>query len=192
MNRFPRWAAAAALAAACAWAPKASAAIPDNSGTIELFAGWYNPEENVPSQDLADWTYGVRGGINFTPHFLFQGGVQRFTTDYDTLVGTVDIEQWMADLSFGWLVNPDNKATFLVYGGPGYAWTNTDFPTIKDADDNSFSAHVGVGGIIQIGKSFYLRPDARYRWIDGDNHNDDRGDWEATFGFGWLLGGATK
>ena len=190
MIRFPRWAVGAALIATSSLlAPAASAAIADNSGTIEVFAGWYMPEDNVAGQNLDDWTGGIRGGVNFTPHFLFQGGVQVFQTDYATIPGDVNIDQWMADLSFGWMATPDKRATFLIYGGPGYVWTNFDFPTVKDMNDDNWSAHVGIGGILQAGKRFYIRPDVRFRWIDGNGAgNDSRNDWEGTVGFGWLLG----
>lgn len=191
MIRFPRWAVGAALLATSSLvAPTASAAIADNSGTIEVFAGWYMPEDEIAGQNLDDWTGGIRGGVNFTPHFLFQAGVQVFQTDYATIPGNVNIDQWMVDVSFGWIATPERRATFLVYGGPGYTWTNFDFPTVKDVDDNEWSAHVGIGGILQAGQRFYIRPDARYRWIDGSDGagDDSRGDWEATVGFGWLLG----
>ena len=150
--------------------------------------GWYSPDEDVPGQDLDDLTWGLRGGFDFTKHFRMQLGAQNFSTDYDTVPGQVDIDQWMLDLSMGWNVNPDSKAVFTVYGGPGWASTDVDFPVLKDTSDSSLTAHVGLGLRVQIANRFYIRPDARWRWIDGDDKSDDRNDWEATLGFGWTLG----
>ena len=189
MSMTARLASALALAAlALAAAPAARAAVTADTGNIEVFVGWYSPEEDVAGENLDDATYGMRGGFNFTRHFMMQIGAQMFSTDYPTIAGDVEIDQWMADVSFGWYANPDSRAVFLVYGGPGWSSTDMDFPVLKDDSDSSLSAHVGIAGVIGIGNRFYLRPDARYRWIDGDDGGDDRGDWEATLGFGWTLG----
>ena len=189
MSLIARSASALALAAlAFAWSPAAQAAITEKTGNLEVFVGWYTPEDDIPDESLDDVTYGMRGGFNFTKHFMLQFGAQMFSTDYSTPAGDVDVDQWMFDTSFGWYVNPDSRAVFLVYGGPGWSNTDMDFPVVKDESDSSLSAHVGIGGVISFGHRFYLRPDARYRWIDGDDNSDSRGDWEATLGFGWALG----
>lgn len=188
MKQISRWAAGAALAVTAMFAPAAQAAITEDTGNIEIFAGWYAPEEDIPGENLDDLTYGLRGGYNFTSHFMLQFGLQRFDTDYRVVGGTVDIDQWMFDVSFGWMVNPEDRGVFMLYGGPGWANTDIDVPVGKDFDDSSLSLHLGVAGLLEITPRFYMRPDGRYRWIDGDSNNDDRGDWEVTLGFGWALG----
>lgn len=188
MKRISHWVAAASLAVAATLAPAAHAVVTEDTGNIEVFVGWYVPEEDVTGESLDDLTWGIRGGYNFTSHFMMQFGGQVFTTDYETIAGDVDIDQLMFDASFGWLANPEDRGVFVLYGGPGWVDTEMDPPVGKSVSDSSLSAHVGIGGIIQVKNRFYMRPDARYRWIDGDDSDDDRGDWEVTLGFGWALG----
>lgn len=196
MRRIVRWSSALALAAVAALGPAApaSAEVKADTGNIEVFLGWYVPEDDLHGENLDDVTYGVRGGFSFTKSFMLQFGLQSFSTDVDAALSDVDIDQVMFDVSLGWVVNPEDKAVFMLYGGPG--WSETDYdlvvPGLKDESDSSLSAHVGVAGLIQIGNRFYLRPDGRFRWIDGDHVSGDRNDWEITLGFGWALGDVSK
>ncbi len=189
MKLTSRWFAGIALAGlATLYTPSAQAAVSADTGSLEIFAGWYSPDADVPGESLDDVTYGMRGGYNFTKHFMLQFGGQYFNTDYKTIPGTVDIDIWMFDISMGWMVNPDSRGVFHLYGGPGWSSVDVSIPAAKDESESGLSVHVGVGVQIAATDRFYIRPDARYRWVDGDEGSDDRNDWEATLGFGWYLG----
>ncbi len=197
MNAFARWAAPAALAlvAFALVSSPARAAVPERSGDLEVAIGWYWPENQSGADVNDDFTYGIRGGYNVTKHFAVQGGIQGFDSGINNTYPTADttFDIVMVDVSFAWLANPDAKAVFELYAGPGYAWQTVNPPgTGNTIDENVFTGHVGVGAQIGITKSFYIRPDARYRWFDGSDstgHVDSHGDLEATISFGWYLGG---
>jgi hypothetical protein len=204
MRALSRWIIPAGLAlAAAAVAPAASAAVADNTGEIELHAGWYFPDENI-DESHDELVYGVRFGYNLAEHFGMQLDLSHFETDFDVPApgfpglpaGDYDYDQFMADLSFEWQINPDDRAVFQVYGGPGYAWTDVDGPGSFKADGDDFwSLHAGAGVQIGITDRFYVRPDVRARWFDtdGDDNNafrdDTSVDWQGTVAIGWYLGG---
>jgi hypothetical protein len=128
-------------------------------------------------------------------HLVSNGTVRNFSERPAVAAKNgMGLDAFLADLSFEWLVNPDDRAVFQVYGGPGYGWVNFDPPTGKDDDDNVLTLHFGVGAKISITDEFYIRPDARIRWFDADEDpaggpDDSHTDLEATIGFGWYLGG---
>jgi OOP family OmpA-OmpF porin len=177
-------------------APGARAEVSAKTGDIEIFTGWYWPEGGSGSDPSDAVTYGIRGGYNFTSHFGMQGSVQGINTDLDnpTPLADTDIESVFTDLSFEWLVNPDDRAVFEVFGGPGYSWTSIDPPVGKTDDDNVFTMHFGIGAKITAANNFYIRPDARVRWFSDDENgagtsDDGHTDWEISLGIGWYLGG---
>ena len=199
MSRFTRWAASVALAlsAVLVAAPAARAEVSADSGNVEVFVGWLWPED-VDGPDVDDdWTYGIRGGYNFTKHFGLEVGVQGFNSDIDMPApfNDFDADGIFADLTFVWMVNPDDRAVFQVFGGPGFGWWSYDdnVSATKDDDDDTWTAHFGVGGKISCTKRFYLRPEARVRWFDDDEDpsgadGDGHTDLETSIGFGWYLG----
>src|SRR5688572_14153413 len=132
--RFIRWA-PMALALAVLFAPKANAEITEDSGKFEIFTGWYFPDEMGSSGDnWDDPTFGLRGGYNFTQHFGIGFGVQEFMTDQDFGPDNLDVEYWLVDVSFAWFVNPEDKAVFTLFGGPGYASRDWDFKVASAFD----------------------------------------------------------
>jgi hypothetical protein len=170
----------------------AEAAIADDSGEVEVFVGWLWPDEEDNSDDdeLDDVTGGVRLGYNWTPRFGIQGSVQGWQADGGS--SDADLEAWFIDLAAVWNVNPDNRATVIIYGGPG--WSTWDLEDEDSRlDDDHFTVHVGVGCRAQVTPRFYVRPNAQAHWIKVDNDKDDDDDednltWELTVGFGWVLG----
>jgi hypothetical protein len=196
--RFIRWA-PAALALAVLFAPKAKAEITEDSGKFEIFTGWYFPDSATTNnnENWDDWTAGLRGGYNFTQHFGMDFGVQGYRTSQDVGADNLDIEYWLVDVSFAWYANPEDKAVFTLFGGPGYAsrdW-NWDVANAKDFDQDGISAHVGIAGEIQCTDHFYIRPEALVRWIPGQNDVNNLGtdledatDWQVGIGWGWYIG----
>jgi hypothetical protein len=126
------------------------------------------------------------------------------STDYRLMApftGEADVTAFMTDLSLVWHVNPDDRAVFHVFGGPGFAWSTTEVPTIPDPkfedDDDTFTLHLGVGVNIYATETFYIRPDLAGRWFAEDEDNvtgpgtdgDSHIDWQFTLGLGWEWGG---
>ena len=194
--KFIRWAAPLALSlAALALSPSAHAAVAANSGDIEVVIGWYWPESQTGADVQDDFTGGVQGGYNFTKHFGLEGSVLGFDSSVNNPAPFADtsVRALTTDLSFEWLANPDKRAVFELYGGPGYAWQDVNPPGPKNSiSEDVWTMHVGVGTKISITDNFYIRPDARVRWFDGDNkagHIDSHTDWQTTVSFGWYIGG---
>ena len=194
--KMSRLAAAASFALLLALgASPVRAAVHGGTGEIEIAAGWYWPEHQGPApvkDNLDNWTWGVRGGWNVNPKFGIKFEVQNFDTSYNNTVAPTHAtwDDWMGDLSFEWQVNPTNRAVFVLYGGPGYAWQHYSDNLGKSASADVWTAHVGIGAKINIAGRFYIRPDARVRWYADDNTHgvDNHTDWQATVGFGWELG----
>jgi len=197
MRNTMRWAlAGAVIFAASLAATNASADVKSGSGEIEVYAGWLWPDDD-PGIDTDDLTYGIRLGYNVTEHFGITGSLGYWeANDSVALLGynRLEADGLFFDLSFEWIINPDSRAAFLLFGGPGYASFNGDLVdktgvlSTASFDDDVFTAHAGVALRAQVTDRFYLRPDVRVRWNDSDLHSDDAYDWEASLGFGWYLG----
>ena len=204
MTRLTRFVSALAIAAA-AMTATAQAGTTAKSGNVEFLAGWYWPENETPVADPdAGFTYGLRLGYNFTDRFGLQVGFQGLDTNYDLvapLTGAADISSLMTDVSMIWHANPDSRAVFHVFGGPGYSWTSIEVPTVAlpdlEDDDDVFTMHLGLGASIYATDNFYIRPDIAGRWFMEDEDNavgagtdsDSHTDWQFTLGFGWQWGG---
>jgi len=195
--RFIRWA-PVALAFALVFAPKANAEITGDSGKFEIYTGWYFPDP-VDVSDNSGWddfTAALRGGYNFNQHFGMGFAVQAFMTDQDMGADDIDTEYWLVDVSFAWYANPEDKAVFTVFGGPGYAMRDWEWDIAKanDFDEDGFAGHFGIAGEIQCTEHFYIRPEAMLRWIPGNgdtpygNDIEDSTDWQVGVGWGWYIG----
>lgn len=179
-----------------AFATDAQAETYPGTGEFEIYAGWFWPDEEGDT-NLDDLTYGVRLGYNFTEHFGLSGTLGYWEADDTAFGGFVDSDALFFDISFEWLVNPEDLAVFVVYGGPGLVSTETSFVDPGDftknflVDGEEFSVHFGLGARISAGERWFLRPDVRLRWFDDGhplNGNDEELSWEATFGVGWYIG----
>jgi len=190
--RFNRWAVSATLVLAALVAPRAQAEITEDSGKFEIFTGWYFPDDMGTSENFDDLTVGLRGGYHFTQHFGMMFGVQAFQTDVEIGADELDVENWLVDVSFAWFANPEDKAVFTLFGGPGFVSRDFDFKIASalDNETDGISVHVGLGGEIQCTEHFYIRPEALVRWIDGDDGTgiDDATDWQVGLAWGWYIG----
>lgn len=196
MMRLTRFAAALAVAA-LAMTSTVRAETKGKTGNAEVVGGWYWAQGTDLSDDPdAAPVFGLRMGYNFTSRFGMQGSVEWLDTEYDLpapLTGQGDISAAMARVDLVWNVNPDDRAVFHVFGGPGYSWVTTDVPVPLDPsaedDDSIFTLNLGVGVSIYATEHFYIRPDLSARWYADDEDGDGHTDVEATIGLGWQWGG---
>lgn len=210
IRAFSRLSAAALVLGASLVATSARAEVTDGSGNIEVYAGWYFPDDSGAGADYDDLTAGLRLGYVFTKHLGLQATLGWFEGDgtyTHPAYGKQTISPSIVplDISLMGYINPDSRAVFTAYGGIGYAFQDADvdvncnvLPDPVDdlcrADkgareshtDDSFTLHAGVGAKIDVTESFYLRPDARVRWFE--DREDNEMDWEVSLGFGWWLG----
>ena len=196
MKKHSPWLVAVCLAALAATTPTPARADGNGHvGEIEIFAGYLWADYSNHDLDLDDFVYGARGGYNFTDRFALQGTVERFDGEDSTGSGlgkvTYRVQSWFVDVSFVWQVNPDDRATFMVYGGPGWGNFDADITGSTIAvDDSEFTLHAGLGLEIALTKHIYLRPDVRTRWYELDESfgSDDSLDWEITGAIGFWVG----
>lgn len=201
MKRLSGWTIALAVAFAASLNP-ARAEITGGSGEIEIYAGWYWPDDG-PGISLDDLTFGVRGGINFTPAFGLLIGAGYWEGSEGVTLATVPpasfkakAEQWHGDISLVWNINPDSRSVFQFFGGPGYAetdvtnWALVGGAAVKGtASKGTWTGHAGFGVRIACTDTFYIRPEGRVRYFDDvPGGNGERWDYEASIGFGWALG----
>jgi outer membrane protein with beta-barrel domain len=149
---------------------------------LELYAGYYVPGQSAFDDDL---TFGLRFGGRPTERFGWQvsGGVFDLNGEEDRpLQGRVgDANAFLVDASFQWFPGGGN---FAVFGGPGFSSIDIDHEgSTQDTSDDTFTLHIGASYLFQIGESFYLRPDVRFRDFQGDVY--DKTDTEASLAFGW-------
>jgi outer membrane protein with beta-barrel domain len=157
-------------------APAAHAA----SGSLEFYGGIYEPSGDALDSEN---TYGLRGAVGLSDRFALEASAGYFKSEVDT----VDINLTLLDLSLKTYLNPAGKAKFFLFAGPGWAFVsvNLNGHHLDFLDDDSFTAHAGVGAEIPLGEHVYLRPEGRGRWFE--NGNDDL-DYEVTLAVGFHLG----
>jgi len=151
---------------------------------FEVYGGYYVPGLSELDDDL---TFGARFGGRPSEKFGWQisAGVFDLNGEEDRpLAGTVgDANGYIFDGSFQWFVGGSN---FAIFGGPGFATVDVDLEgTTKDVSDDAFTLHAGASYLWQIGDSFYLRPDVRFRDFQGDTY--EKTDTEASLAFGWKF-----
>lgn len=154
-----------ALLALLAAAPAAHA-----DGSFGLFGGQFLVASEVDSDSRLD-VLGLRAGWSLAPGWAVEGSVSALDE------GRVDLA--FADLSLRWMPRPEERARYYAVGGPGVLRVEVDDDVGGDPDDE-LTAHLGAGVEIGLGRRFVLRPDVRWRWIDGDDDLHT----EATVGVG--------
>ena len=152
----------------------AGAQVQAGSGEFEVYGGWY-----IPASVDNDVTLGLRFGRNWTKSFNLQTTIGYLDTTEEIAGVEYDIQVTFLDLSAGWNANPDGKAVFVLFGGAGWAWVDTNDPY----NDNSVTLNGGVALKYLATKKFYVRPDVRMRWIEQSGDVD----WEASIGLGWRF-----
>jgi hypothetical protein len=130
------------------------------------------------------------------------GSLGAISTETDDLPsgidGEIETDIILLDLSGGYVFGkPDRVFRFSVLGGIGGAWLSSDgeltdtatMTTIEfeDIEEDSFTAHAGIGPIIRLHKKVFLRLLSRFRWFEA--REEDEVDREITLGIGFPLGG---
>lgn len=149
--------------------PIASSALAESQGgTFELYGGLFDPG------DEEETTYGLRAGYRKSERLGFE-----------LSLGEVDVgdpfDVQLLDLSIQRFLSPDGKSEWVVSVGGG--WVFVDAGPFGNLD--SVSAHVGLGWIVDLSDSVYLRTEVRDRWIE----EFDGTDLEATLALGFSFGG---
>ena len=179
-----------------AFGTPANAEVHVDSMNIELFAG-----ELDPGPDLLDseTNFGLRYGWDFSRRLGFQFELWRYETDgtftSGMTTGSFDLDLDGIELSVYAFFVPDGRVTLFLFGGIGGVFADLDanisnplFSTsLRNAQDDSFTAHGGGGLRIQLGEHVYLRPDARVRWIE--KREDDEIDTAYSLAIGFNFGG---
>lgn len=152
-----------------------------HGATFEIFAGAYQPEDNVLDTGA---TFGLRGGYRYSDAFGFEGSVSAFHSD---LGPGVDVDFGFFDASFKWYPGSGGKKNeLLLFGGPGWSRVDASAQTIfgnLSVSDDSATAHIGIGGELHVGNRWYLRPEARARYFDKGGDVDT----EATLAVGFTF-----
>jgi hypothetical protein len=184
-------------------------------GSVGLSGGMYLPEDSEADRTEV---FGLRGGYRPGPNFGLELNLsqvdlgdtipaddsdnpfpQLFDFDFDAALTNLELSvQWFP-----------GAGSFAVFGGPGLARLDVDltatvfgqrFSESETAD--ILTAHAGIAYEWRIGRSFYLRPEARVRRYFDDEIEDDGSfddelevsyratDYEANVVLGWRIGGS--
>ena len=173
-----------------------NAEVHEGSMNVEIFAG-----ELDPGPDLLDseTNFGLRYGYDISRRLGFQFELWRYETD-DSFTSGMTTASFDLDLNgieisvYGFFV-PEGRVTLFLFGGIGgiFATLDADISnpifsaSLRNAQDDSFTAHGGGGLRIQLGEHVYLRPDVRFRWIE--QRDDDEIDTAYSLAIGFNFGG---
>jgi hypothetical protein len=175
-----------------------------SSNEFEFDLGWYFPS-NIELEGLHttleyhdNYSYGLRYGHRFDQPWGL--GVSWSHVDLDSAssdanrigCSTCDFDVDFADFSFEWY--PGNH-DWALYAGLG--WATGEFEINRTGvsndfkiSDDAFTYHLGAAYSWQIGSSFYIRPDARVRFLQLDQSGRgkyDSEDPEFRLGLGWRF-----
>jgi opacity protein-like surface antigen len=189
--------------------PLAAAAV-DRPHEFEFTGGYYYPsdfEVELPVGPTVlhgeigyheTWSYGLRYGYRLSEPF----GIAASWSHVDLDAGrsdssglgcsSCDLNLDFADFSAEWY---PGGGKWALYGGLGWASGEFEVNITGDSNDfkvsdDAFTYHVGTAWRWDFGESFYIRPDARIRFLQLDK--DSRGSYDSEdpefrLGFGWRL-----
>lgn len=171
---------------------------------LEAFVGYYYPSDiEIDALDAQlnyedDFSYGVRYGRRINEVFGVGVSWSHFEADAarsdKEVIGcsTCDLDYDFADFSFEWYPGGGEFALFA-----GLGWVTGDFSidipgdsNDIEASDDAFTYHFGAAYTWLVGDVFYIRPDARIRFLELDSNtqdNYDSEDPEVRVGFGWRF-----
>ncbi len=119
---------------------------------------------------------GARFGGFFTRYFGMESQIWYSPSDLDfespgAGSGSFDIDIWGFDASVVLCPNPSGKYNFLVLGGIGYLNGEIDLnmpgETGFSTSEDSTTLHVGAAVDLFVTDEVYIRPDARYLYVEG-------------------------
>jgi hypothetical protein len=182
------------------------AEIREGSFEVELYGGYYDLQADLLDGDA---TLGGRFAYNSTQHFNFQANLGYTKLEQNlnelALTGEVEAELWLLDFSFGYHFMPNKKFVPEVNGGFGglFATGSGDVEILEGGDpicgtercsvlfknltEDSFTLNAGGGVKIDLGRTIYLRPLIRARYIT--QRDSDKIDPEYSLSIGFKIGG---
>lgn len=162
--------------------------------SLEALVGYYDPDAYGDHGEVFGARFGYRPADRFG--MLLSAGVLDIEDDF---LGIDDsqlrFDLYLVDLSFQWYPTGND---FYLFAGPGWATLDlkVDLPgpgNNIEASDDIFTLHAGLGYQWKLGDSFFLRPEARARWFDGQEFDSDDIDaydgldTEYSLAFGWRF-----
>lgn len=151
-----------------------------------------------------DVVFGVRYDYFFSPRWgidvSFEFSPNTITDVPATTNASLetDADLSLVDVSAIWnFTNPESNYVGYLIGGAGFASVDIDDnlvgmingTPVNITDDSGFTANFGVGARLFINKSFEIRVEGRYRYIDAllDDFDDSLNTFESTIGAGWVF-----
>jgi hypothetical protein len=171
-------------------------AVPASAGnwSVEGQFGYYDPDAVGENGEV----YGFAVGYDVNPHFgmLLSAGFIDLEDDFlDIEESDLQFGLGLVDLSFVWYPNGKN---FYLFAGPGYATIDVevDIPgsnnDIKESD-TLMTINGGLGYRWMVTDGFFIRPEVKARWFDGQDFSADRLDSyegldvQYSVGIGWRF-----
>lgn len=171
---------------------------------LEAFLGVYFPStlELEPTNLEIDYqdqmSYGLRYGWRGDSNSMWGFGISYARIDLDAAnpedfgCSTCDFNVDFIDFSADWYPGGGN---WSLFGGLGWATGEFNVDVAgnsndREISDDAFTYHVGTAWSWHIGDSFYIRPDARIRFMELDDSGQgkyDSEDPELRLGFGWRF-----
>jgi len=193
------------LAALLMGTAPATAQVQAHKSEIHLYAGELFGDDltdravsgQTPKLD-DDLTYGVRYGRDFTDSWGLEVSVGRSPNTATRVPGgDIDLDLTTLDVDAVWHFTPKARVVGYLVGGAGYATSSLDHrirgtvvgQPVSIGDDGSFSLNAGIGAKLFVTKSFMIRGEARYRYIDSlvDRFSNSLSTVETTAGVGWMF-----
>jgi hypothetical protein len=160
--------------------------------------GAFEPAEDETVEGAQ--VFGIRAGRRLRPSFGIEAALSRSDLDFD-----FELQIYHLDVSAQW--HPWQRG-LLVFGGGGMSRLEARFTSSLFGEtftENSarliFTGHAGVGYDWELGEHFFVRPEARYRYLFSDDKVDqgdnltviyDASGPEASLVLGWRLGPGKK
>jgi hypothetical protein len=154
---------------------------------IQLFAGYYFPEEL--DEDLS---YGLRFGHRGGGNWGWQVSGDWFDVADSQGFSGFDVDADLFHVDFSLLYYPGG-GDFYFFGGPGWATGDVDSPfSTEDFSDDVFSLHVGLGYEANVTDNFFIPIEGRARWYELEGFGRDGGKdsqvaYEASVGLGFRF-----
>jgi hypothetical protein len=175
--------------------------------------GAFEPAEDETVEGAQ--VFGIRAGRRLSPSFGIEAALsgsdlsdtlpENDEPDFPDLDFDFELQIYHLDVSAQWY--PWQRG-FLVFGGGGMSRLEARFTSSLFGEtftENSarliFTGHAGVGYDWDLGEHFFVRPEARYRYLFSDDKVDqgdnltviyDASGPEASLVLGWRLGPAKK
>lgn len=182
---------------------------------LGVAGGAYEPQEDETVEGAQ--VFGVRAGRRLSPSIGIEAALSRSELsdtlpendepDFPGLDFKFELQIFHLDLSAQWYPWAQERG-FMVFGGGGMSRLEARFTsslfgetTTENSARTIFTAHAGVGYDLNLGEHFFVRPEARYRYLFSDDKVDqgdnltviyDASGPEASLVLGWRLGPRKK